>query len=270
MIRVEDHDGVRTVRLDRPEKRNALTPGMLDSLAASVHNAPDARVIVLEPVGPVFCAGFDLAACKDNPAALPSLLTGLAWVAAAIRASSSIVIAAAPGAAIAGGCAIVCACDIVVSTADAKFGYPVVKLGISPAVSAPLLRLAIGDSQARARMLSAEVFSGTEAVRIGLVHELADSPDACIARAHDLAAGLTAKPPTGLSTTKSWLNEVDGSLAGSTIKRSLEASLSIVGTDEQRERLAAMWKSEADKAAARASSEVNQAPETPGPRQPSP
>ncbi|NUQ53239.1 MAG: enoyl-CoA hydratase/isomerase family protein [Phycisphaerales bacterium] len=247
MIRVEDVGAVRTIRLDRSEKRNALTPRMLDELVAALKKAKDARVIVLEPVGPVFCAGFDLSVCRDDAGALPSLLTGLAWAAATMRASPAIVIAAAPGAAIAGGCAILCGCDIVISTPDSKFGYPVVKLGISPAVSAPLLRLAVGDGAARARMLSTDLVDGRAAYHLGLVHELVNSPEACIARAHELAARMIEKPPTGLSATKSWLGEVDGSLAGNKIKAALETSLSLVGSDEQNERLAELWKAEGAK-----------------------
>lgn len=241
MIRVEDVGVVRTIRLDRSEKRNALTPRMLDELVAALKKAKHARVIVLEPVGPVFCAGFDLSECRDDAGALPNLLTGLAWVTATMRASPAIVIAAAPGAAIAGGCAILCGCDIVISTPESKFGYPVVKLGISPAVSAPLLRLAVGDGAARARTLSTDLIDGRAAHHLGLVHELVHSPEACIARARELAAKLIEKPPTGLSATKSWLGEVDGSLAGNKIKAALETSLSLVGSDEQNERLAELW-----------------------------
>lgn len=247
MIRVEDVGAVRTIRLDRSEKRNALTPRMLDELVAAVEKAKNSRVIVLEPTGPVFCAGFDLSECRDDTAVLPSLLTGLAWATATMRASPAIVIAAAPGAAIAGGCAILCGCDIVISTPESKFGYPVVKLGISPAVSAPLLRLAIGDGSARARMLSTDFIDGRAAHHLGLVHELVSSPEACVARAHELAAKLVEKPPIGLSATKSWLGEVDGSLAGNKIKAALETSLSLVGSDEQYERLAELWKAEGAK-----------------------
>ena len=251
MIRVEDVGAVRTIRLDRSEKRNALTPRMLDEFVAAIKTSTHARVIVIEPVGPVFCAGFDLSECRDDAGALPSLLTGLAWATATMRASPAIVIAAAPGAAIAGGCAILCGCDLVISTPDSKFGYPVVKLGISPAVSAPLLSLAVGDGAARARMLSTDLIDGRAAHHHGLVHELCDTPEACVARAHEMAATLIDKPPTGLSATKSWLNEVDGSLAGNKIRLALETSLSLVGGDEQNERLAEVWSQKRDSEAAK-------------------
>lgn len=241
MVRVEDAGALRTIRLDRSDKRNALSPAMLDQLVAAIERASHTRVIVIEPVGPVFCAGFDLAACRDDATALPSLLTGLAWATAAMRASPAVVVAAAPGAAIAGGCAILCGCDVVISTPESKFGYPVVKLGISPAVSAPLLRLAVGDGAARARLLSTDLMDGREALRAGLVHELVETPGACVERARALAAELIEKPATGLCTTKSWLGEVDGSLAGNRIRLALEASLALVGSAEQAERLAAAW-----------------------------
>ncbi|MCC6230160.1 MAG: enoyl-CoA hydratase/isomerase family protein [Phycisphaerales bacterium] len=243
MIRVEDAGAVRTIRLDRSEKRNALTARLLDDLVAAIKKAEQSRVIVIEPIGPVFCAGFDLTECRENAEALPSLLTGLAWATATMRASPAIVVAAAPGAAIAGGCALLCGCDIVISTPEAKFGYPVLKIGISPAVSAPLLKLAMGDGASRARMLSTDFIDGRAAHHLGLVHELLDSPEACIARAHELAGQLISKPPTGLSATKSWLNEVDGSLAGNKIQLALETSLSLVGGEEQNELLAELWRS---------------------------
>jgi len=68
VIRVQTEGGVRTITIDRAEKRNALTPTMLDQIAAGFAREDDARAVLLRGEGRVFCAGFDLDRCKDDPA----------------------------------------------------------------------------------------------------------------------------------------------------------------------------------------------------------
>ncbi len=144
MIRTETDGGVRTIVLDRPEKRNALTPAMLDDLAAGVRavtlgKGDDAgvRAVLIRGEGRCFCAGFDLDLCRDDgpeQAVMKSFLAGLSDAIVAMRACPRPVVIAAHGAAIAGGCALLGGADLVVADRDAKLGYPVVRLGVSPAI----------------------------------------------------------------------------------------------------------------------------------------
>lgn len=234
---------VARVSFNRPEKRNALTVEMLDGLAAAIAQAIacDSACLLLTGEGQTFCAGFDLAACRDDPLAMEQLLRGLSRAASALRAAPFPVVISAHGGAIAGGCALLCAADIVITTTNAKIGYPVVRLGISPAVSAPLLRLAVGNGPARVRLLDSAVIDGARAVEIGLAQEALDTGEACVARAAAVADSLAAKPLNAMRQTKAWLNELEAESL-STMQRALAASVSLVGGDEERRLLAEMWK----------------------------
>lgn len=242
MIRLE-HDGpLAVVVIDRADKRNALTPEMLVAIRDhATAAAKAAKVVVLRGEGAVFCSGFDLKLCRDHPdgSVMRALLTNLGAVIGALRALPIPVVVAAHGAAIAGGCALLGGADVVVADRGAKLGYPVVKIGVSPAVSAPFLRLGTGDGAARARLLEPELISGEEAARLALVHALVDRPEDVLPRAIEIARGLAEKPAHTIAATKGWLNEIDG--VGGFAARGLNVSLALAGGDEERTRLAAMF-----------------------------
>ncbi len=130
------HGDIREIALARPDKRNALTPDMLlalrDRITAKATVAP--RVLLLSGQGPAFCAGFDLSLCKDHPdgSVMRALLSGLHDCIAALRSLDIPVVIAAHGSAIAGGCALLGGGDIIITNAQAKIGYPVPRLGVSP------------------------------------------------------------------------------------------------------------------------------------------
>ncbi len=243
MIRVGHSDGISTITLDRPDRRNALTPEMLERLA---HEIPAAaaisRVILLAGEGKVFCAGFDLSLCRDDDSGrvMRELLTGLSRVILALRSAPLPVVVSAHGAAIAGGCALLGGGDLVVTNDGATLGYPVTRLGISPAVSAPFVREAAGDGPCRERMLDSGLVSGIEAVRLGLAHESVHSAEGVLVRAREIALSLASKPAGALRATKLWLHEL--SRVDRTAERALAASLSLAGSHEERSRLASLWK----------------------------
>lgn len=249
MIRTETDSGVRVLTLDRAARRNALTPDMLGELERAVRTASgDAkggtRVVLLRGEGPAFCSGFDLDLCRDDgPGVMRSFLEGLSAVVLALRAFPGPVVVAAHGAAIAGGCALLGGADVVVADRGAKMGYPVVRLGISPAVSVPFLMDGAGAGAARRRLLDPALFDGAEGARIGLVHELVESPEQVGSRALELARDLAAKSPVAMRATKRWAMEVAGEpkMAGRAA-RGLDASVSLVAGDEARERLERVWK----------------------------
>ncbi len=241
MIQFEARGEVAIIRLDRAAKKNAQTPAMLASLCATIRTSLSARAIVLSGVGDVFCAGFDLSSARDDESVLPALLRGLASAVRELRGAPCPVVGSAHGAAIAGGCALLCGCDFVVTDRGAKLGYPAVKLGISPAVSAHHLACCVGAGSARTRLLDPGVVGGEEAVRIGLASHLVETPGECEAKAAEVATALAAKPRHALGYTRRWLNELEGSLAEDRLGRALAASLSGVGADEQRTMLGKAW-----------------------------
>jgi enoyl-CoA hydratase/carnithine racemase len=244
MFHTEPSGDVAVMRFDRAEKKNALLPRMLASLVAAINTAASARAIVLSGVGEVFCSGFDLTSCREDPesAVLGELLDGLSRASRALREAPCPVIVSAHGAAIAGGCALAASADFVLTDEGAKLGYPVVRLGISPAVSGPVLAASIGFGAARARMLDSSLITGRRAVELGFAHECLPTPAACEARALELAATLAAKPRHAMAYTKRWLNTLDSTSDARLLDTALEASMAGVGGQEQREMLAAVWK----------------------------
>ncbi len=246
MIRRESHDAVWVITLDRADRRNALTPEMLAELDRAIQETPPhACAILLTGAGAMMCSGFDLKRCMEEPGTLESLLRGLSAIVAKLRWQQPLPgVIAAQGGAIAGGCALLGAGDLVVADEHAKIGYPVTPLGMSPAVSAAFLRLCVSDGKARERMLDPAIISGKEAARIGLVHECVESPEHVLPKAMELAASLAAKPRDAIRETRCWMREVETALGsraqGQDATRALEASLSIIESPEQRERLAAM------------------------------
>jgi methylglutaconyl-CoA hydratase len=249
-VRLEHHAATRyaavgEIVIDRPDKRNALTPEMIAriiELARELDADPSCGAVVLRGEGEVFCAGFDLSLCKDNSDALAAMLRGLSEACRVLRGLSKPVVVAARGAAIAGGCALVCSADFVVTDQSAKLGYPVVRLGISPAVNAPMVVRRIGAGHARTRLLDWGLVSGAEALRLGLADLCVDLPDDVIPRAQIEAAKFADKPRGSVADTKRWLNEVDGSGIAAEIERGLAVSLALVGSAEERERLAGLWR----------------------------
>lgn len=235
---------VGEIVLDRADKRNALTPPMLGAVIAGARELDaDAaiRAIVLRGEGAMFCSGFDLSLCRDDSGVLLELLTGLSRAVRALRRMIKPVVIAAHGGAIAGGCALLGGGDFIITDQHAKLGYPVLRLGISPAVSAPTLRQNLTGRASRERLFDTQLISGAEAARIGLADRAVDIPEDVTPRAQIEAAKLAEKPPGALAATKRWLNEVDGSLNEDEFDRALGASLALVGSSEERRLLEAMW-----------------------------
>lgn len=258
MIRTEtitrEGKSIALVLLDRPEKRNALTPDMLAALCKALEDAPRSHdAVVLAGEGKLFCAGFDLALCKADPSGgvMRSLLSGLSRACTIMRRTQKPVVVAAHGGAIAGGCALLGGADVVVCDIHAKLGYPVTKIGVSPAVSAPFLANNVTRGAAREMLLLPELMSGGEGYVRGLVHELV-MQDFVIDKSHalvlesaedmpakvrkvslDIAAKLAGKPAHAYAATKNLLNTLEGSEQDGLIQAALEASLSLTGGEEE-------------------------------------
>lgn len=236
------HGEIREITLARPDKRNALTPDMLlalrDHIAACATSTP--RVLLLSGQGPAFCAGFDLSLCKDHPdgSVMRALLSRLHDCIAALRSLDIPVVIAAHGSAIAGGCALLGGGDIILTNAQARIGYPVPRLGVSPAVSAPFLRNLTNEGTARARLLENTLIDGRTALRVGLAHECLDTAEAVHPRALAVATELAPKPVAALAATKRWLAEIAPITHAS---EGLLTSLALTGGEEERRLLPQAW-----------------------------
>jgi methylglutaconyl-CoA hydratase len=209
-ILVHDADGVRTLTLNRPEKRNALTPEMQDRLIALLQAAGDdaeCRVVVLAGAGEAFCAGLDLKVLESDETAKAQHAADadrLAWMFRTLYECPKPTIAAVQGAAIAGGTGLATICDFTLATPQAWFGYREVRIGYVPALVSAYLALQVGEKRARDLLLSGRTFGADEAYRMGLVTEVVPR-DELEDKTQSLAAALMENSPESLRATKALL-----------------------------------------------------------------
>jgi methylglutaconyl-CoA hydratase len=173
--------GVARITLNRPEKRNALNAELIDDLKNALRRAHDAesvRVAILSGAGADFCAGADLAALqKISTATVAENLAdarSLMELFLLIRAVRLPVIAAVRGRALAGGCGLALACDMVLASRSARFGFPEVKIGFVPAMVMAILRRNTSEKRAFELLAMATEISADEAVAYGLVNRVLD------------------------------------------------------------------------------------------------
>ncbi len=178
---VTNEDSIRFLTLNRPEKRNALDDSIIKSLKEALRNADrdeSVRAIVIQGAGKDFCSGADLSALqKIASASYEENLEDakrLAELFALIRKVKIPVIAAVHGRALAGGCGLATACDLVLATESARFGYPEVKIGFVPAIVMAILRRNLSEKRAFELATQGFEFSALEAERIGLVNRIFD------------------------------------------------------------------------------------------------
>ena len=236
--------GVCALTLNRPEQRNALNEATMDALIHAIDatsRREDLAVVLVRGHGLSFCAGFDLAEALARPGLMSRFIEQIGAITRGLRRLPQVVVAAVQGAALAGGCAIASSCDLVVATPDAQFGYPVHRIGVSPAVSIPTLRQTIGDGRCRATLMGGRIVDGREAHRIGLVSHLAVSVETLDREASGLCRSLALKGPLALRTTKRWINELDGSLDDATFDAAVAASATNASEPESARLLRSFW-----------------------------
>jgi enoyl-CoA hydratase len=183
VIHTETHGPVVVVTIDRPERRNAVDHAALDELGAAVDACgDDTRVLVLTGTAGHFCAGADLSGVEDE-----SFTTLLRSVLDRLRLAPFVTIAAVEGAALGAGTQLAVACDLRTATADASFGIPAGRLGLAvDGWTVERLSLLAGHGPARAMLLAAEVLTGEDAHRCGLVQRIG-SPAAARTWADEIA-----------------------------------------------------------------------------------
>ena len=202
---------VARLTLSDPTRRNALSTAMFDSLEAQVEQVRErgATVLAIEAEGPAFCAGFDLRAAVEEEGALDSFITRLGSLCRTLATLEAVVVAAVGGPALAGGAALVSACDLLLASAEARIGYPAVRLGISPAVSLPTLMPAVGPAMARRLMLGGELLDGPALARCGWAMAVAEDREALDALAESVLDRLASAGPEAIRATKAWCREQD-------------------------------------------------------------
>jgi enoyl-CoA hydratase/carnithine racemase len=199
-VKVEVNGPVRTVLLNRPEKRNALDTEMLDGLLAAFREtpAPIERVAVIRSTGPVFCAGLDLrsrAEIKDGKSSIEGLLH-------AIEIYPLPVVAVVQGDAIAGGNELALHCDIVVASSAARFGMSAAQIGLAAtwSLTKKLLEVA-GPVITRKMLLLGDPIPATRLYELGVIAEIAP-PEELEAKAAAIINRLAANAPLSLRAMK--------------------------------------------------------------------
>lgn len=197
---------VLVLRLNRPDARNALTPGLITALGAAMLAAeadPAIRVVVLTGTGDqAFCAGMDLrsfaggekvdAAAEGDMAGYYRLIDGEVGIP---------LVGAANGSALAGGLELLLGCDVVVSSSDARFGLPEVKRGLFPGGGGTAIGLRLPLGVALEMTLTGDAITADRAHELGLVNEVV-APEEVLSAALALAGRIAANSPLGLAACK--------------------------------------------------------------------
>ncbi len=208
--------GVLTLTLDRPEKRNALSSAVIDGLAEGLARAElDAavRVLVIRGAGKDFCAGADLeellASADHGVEENERDALRLGEIFLAMRQLPKPVVAVVHGRALAGGAGLATACDLVLASASARFGYPEVERGFVPAMVMTMLRRAVGEKRAYELVATGRIVDAPEALVMGLISRVL--PDEGFeAAAGGIIAALATRPATATALTKQLFTDLDG------------------------------------------------------------
>jgi enoyl-CoA hydratase len=208
-VQTDEADGVIVITINRPEARNAVNPDVAAGVAAALDaldTRDDLTVGVITGAGGTFCAGMDLKAFVAGQS--PSI-PGRGFAGLTEAPPAKPLIAAVEGYALAGGCEIALACDLVVAANDAKFGIPEVKRGLVAAAGG-LLRLPrrIPYQIAMELALTGAFLEAPRAHAYGLVNRLTEH-GAALAAARELAAAIAANGPLAVRATKHIVSHAD-------------------------------------------------------------
>jgi len=234
--------GIATVRLNRPDKRNALSLQMLNELLGAMDEVDksDSQVLVLTGAGKAFCAGMDLDEVKSLTAKSHNENVEdsrrMAHVFRRLYDFPKPTIAAVNGAAIAGGTGLATMCDFTLAVPEAKFGYTEVRIGFVPAIVSSILVWQVGHKIGRDLLLTGRIFDSAEGHRLGLVNEVVPL-EQLMTRAQALARQLMENSPASLRVTKRLINGYIAASLDSQIESAVRENAAIRQTADFREGL---------------------------------
>ena len=241
---------VARITLNRPEKRNALNEILIADLKNALRKASDSaavRVVVISGAGSDFCSGADLAS-------LPKIADGsvaenaddarsLMELFALIRQVNVPVVAAVRGKALAGGCGLASACDLVLASASARFGYPEVKLGFVPAMVTAILRRNVSEKRAFELITRGAEIGAAEAKQLGLVNQVFTDEDfepevTAYVRAFEKLSR------SAIALTKRLLYQLDGMSFGTALETGVDVNVIARMTEDCQKGIARFLKKE--------------------------
>ena len=241
MIGFSQDAGIARITLNRPEKRNALNDELMGALLDALERAAadeSVRVVLIRGAGVDFCAGMDIALLSQSAHAGVmehlEMAQRLARVFLAMRKHPRPLVAAVQGRALGGGAGIATACDLVLASESAQFGYPEVRIGFMPAIVMSMLRRSIGEKRAFELLAMGDAFSAATAREFGVINHV--YPDAEFdAEVEEFVTELASRSGTAVSLTKRLLYHIDSMSFEAAVEAGIEANaLSRMTEDAQR------------------------------------
>jgi len=243
---VEGH--VARITLNRPDRRNALNDELIAGIKSSLHEVERdgrVRVAVISGAGKDFCSGADLSALQkiadasvaenqDDARSLMELFLML-------RGLTVPVVAAVQGRALAGGCGLATACDLVLASSSARFGYPEVRIGFVPAMVLAILRRNVSEKNAFSLITRGEQISAAEAKRIGLVNEVF-SEDTFATDVDQYLEGFNETSKSAVTLTKKLLYQIDGLDLNAALETGVDVNVIARMTEDCKEGIAKFLK----------------------------
>ena len=215
MINFSLKDGIGIIKLNRPDKRNALHPDLVKQMKEKLDDVRDdvnVKVLIITGEGKAFCAGADLSYLRKlrdfSSIENEKDSEHLAELFLMIYKFPKPTIAAVNGAAIAGGCGLASVCDLIVADEEnSSFGYSEVKIGFIPAMVSIFIINRIGEGIARQLLLTGEIINGKRAYEVGLVNYLFNN---ALDGAIKVGSNILHNSAFSVKETKSMINSVLG------------------------------------------------------------
>ncbi len=211
-LSIDSGGPVTTVRLNRPEVRNAFNEVLIAELTQTFSAiGPDVRTVILAGEGPVFCAGADVNWMQKSigysEAENARDAMAMAAMFRAIDRCPCPVLGRVHGAALGGAMGLIAVCDVVVAAVDTQFGFTEVRLGILPAVISTFALPKIGPAAARRYFLTGEIFGADAARAMGLVHEVVPTSE-LDAKIEEIATAVRKSGPLAVAEAKALIRDM--------------------------------------------------------------
>src|SRR5258708_13759345 len=247
-----------TIKLNRPDKRNAINPQMIAELLSAFDEIEKKkmRVVIMAAAGSAFCAGMDLemlsAIDQQSPQENQDASRRMARLFRRIWSFPRPIIAAVNGHALAGGCGIATLCDFTLAAPEAQFGYTEVKIGFLPAIVSVFLSRQIGEKRTRDLLLTGRIIDSTEAKEMGLINEIVPA-EKLMDRAKELATTLIPASPATMTRAKRLLTSAAAAGVDADLERALLKNARMRCTPDFKEGLASflekrkpVWRGDSD------------------------
>jgi methylglutaconyl-CoA hydratase len=209
-------NSIARIVLNRPEKRNALSAGLVAELKTALSESaanPDVRVVLLTGAGRDFCSGADLSGLQKalDSTVLENMAdaSAMADLFLAMRYHPRPIVAAVRGRALAGGCGLATAADVILASETAQFGYPEVNIGFLPAMVMAILRRSVSEKRAFDLIAMGEILTAQAAQDIGMVTRVL-SDETFDLEVEAYAGKLASKSASAVALSKQLLYHIDG------------------------------------------------------------